>query len=158
MVLYGPAIALAVLVLLAPPLPAVDSHSLQDSTKILDRNGRLLYEAALPEEGTHTYMSLQEIAPALRDATIAVEDSSFYSNPGFDVLAMARALVQNVEAGQVVAGGSTITQQLARNLYFSHEERSSQSLGRKAREIMLAVRLTRHLGKDEILELFREAD
>jgi len=153
-VLYGPAIALAVLVLLAPPLPAVDSHSLQDSTKILDRNGRLLYEAALPEEGTHTYMSLHEIAPALRDATIAVEDSSFYSNPGFDALAMARALAQNVEAGQVVAGGSTITQQLVRNLYFSYEERSSQSLGRKAREIILAVRLTRHLGKDEILELY----
>jgi 1A family penicillin-binding protein len=152
--LYGPAIAVVALLLLAPPLPAAHSRSLDDSTKILDRDGRLLYEVTVPQEGMHTYLSLDEIAAALRQATIAVEDSSFYSNPGFDVFGMTRALVQNVQAGEIVAGGSTITQQLVRNLYLSPEERTSRSLWRKARETILAVRLTRDRSKDDILELY----
>ncbi len=153
-VVYGPPLALLGLLLLAPPLPPAHSYTLDDSTKIFDRQGRVLYEVTLPREGTHTYVPLEEMPASLRQATIAVEDRSFYSNPGFDVLALGRALVQNLRAGEVVAGGSTITQQLVRNLYLSPEERSSRSLWRKARETVLAFRLTRHLSKDEILELY----
>jgi len=121
---------------------------------IYDRHGRLLYQVVMAREGTHTYVPLEQIPESLREATIAVEDASFYLNPGFDVFAIGRALVQNLQAGEIVAGGSTITQQLARNLYFSREERSSRSPWRKVRETILAFRLTRHAGKDKILELY----
>jgi len=151
---WGLPAALLLLLVFAPPPPSPLAHALADSTKIYDRDGRLLYEVALPQEGAHTYLRLEEISPALRQATIATEDASFYSNPGFDVFALGRALVQNLRAGEVVTGGSTITQQLVRNLYLSPEERSSQSIQRKVRETILAFRLTRHMSKDKILELY----
>jgi 1A family penicillin-binding protein len=151
---WGLPTALLPLIVFAPPPPSPYARLLVDSTKIYDRHGRLLYEVTLPQEGTHTYLHLDEISPALRQATIATEDASFYHNPGFDILALGRALVQNLRAGEVVTGGSTITQQLVRNLYLSPEERSSQSIQRKVRETILAFRLTRHLSKDKILELY----
>jgi 1A family penicillin-binding protein len=151
---YGPLIALLLLLLFWPAPPVAHPFALEDSTRIYDRHGRLLYEVVLAREGTHTYVPLEQIPESLREATIAVEDASFYRNPGFDVVAIGRALVQNLRAGEIVAGGSTITQQLARNLYFSREERSSHSPWRKVRETLLAFRLTRHVGKDKILELY----
>ena len=153
-VVWGLPAALLLLLVFAPPPPSPYAHALADSTKIYDRHGRLLYEVTLPQEGAHTYLRLEEISPALRQATIATEDASFYSNPGFDVFALGRALVQNLRAGEVVTGGSTITQQLVRNLYLSPEERSSQSIERKVRETILAFRLTRNMSKDKILELY----
>ncbi len=153
-VVWGPPAAVFLLLVFAPPPPSPYARLVADSTKIYDRHGRLLYEVALPQEGTHTYLSLDEMSPPLRQATIATEDASFYRNPGFDVFALSRALVQNLRAGEVMTGGSTITQQLVRNLYLSPEERSSQSIQRKVRETILAFRLTRHLSKDKILELY----
>ena len=146
--------ALLLLLIFAPPPPSPYARLLADSTKIYDRHGRLLYEVTLPQEGTHTYLRLDEISPPLREATIATEDASFYRNPGFDIFALGRALAQNLRAREVVTGGSTITQQLVRNLYLSPEERSSQSIQRKVRETIVAFRLTRHLSKDKILELY----
>jgi 1A family penicillin-binding protein len=151
---WGLPAALLLLLVFAPPPPSPYARLLADSTKIYDRHGRLLYEVTLPQEGSHTYLRLDEISPALRQAAIATEDASFYRNPGFDVLALGRALVQNLRAGEVVAGGSTITQQLVRNLYLSPEERSSRTVQRKVRETILAFRLTRHLSKDKILEMY----
>jgi len=153
-VVWSLPVALLLLLVFAPAPSSPYARALADSTKIYDRHGRLLYEVTLPQEGTHTYLYLDEISPTLRQATVATEDASFYSNPGFDVLALGRALVQNVRAGEVVTGGSTITQQLVRNLYLTPEERSSQSIQRKVRETILAFRLTRHLSKDKILELY----
>jgi len=151
---YGPLVALVLLLVFWPAPPVAQPFTLDDSTRIYDRHGRLLYQVVLAREGTHTYLPLEQMPESLREATIAVEDASFYSNPGFDVFAMARALAQNLQAGEIVAGGSTITQQLARNLYLSPEERSSRSPWRKVRETILAIRLTRHLSKDEVLELY----
>jgi len=153
-VTYGPLIALVLLLVFWPAPPVAQPFALEDSTRIYDRHGRLLYQVVLAHEGTHTYVPLEQIPESLREATIAVEDASFYRNPGFDVLAMGRALIQNLGAGEIVAGGSTITQQLVRNLYFSREERASQSPWRKVRETILAFRLTRHFGKDKILEMY----
>ena len=153
-VAYGPLIALVLLLIFWPAPSVAQPFALEDSTRIYDRHGRLLYQVVLAREGTHTYVPLEQIPESLREATIAVEDASFYRNPGFDVLAMGRALVQNLGAGEIVAGGSTITQQLVRNLYFSREERASHSPWRKVRETILAFRLTRHFGKDKILELY----
>jgi len=150
----GPLIVLFLLLILWPAPPLAQPFALEDSTRIYDRHGRLLYQVVMAREGTHTYVPLEQIPESLREATVAVEDASFYRNPGFDVFAMGRALVQNLQAGRIVAGGSTITQQLVRNLYFSREERASRSPWRKVRETILAFRLTRHLSKDKILELY----
>jgi 1A family penicillin-binding protein len=136
------------------PLPADPVERLTgDATKIYDRHGHLLYEVAGPA-GSHTYVSLEDISPALWQATIATEDASFFDNPGVDIWAAGRALFQNLREGRLVSGGSTITQQLARNLYLSPDEGSSPSLWRKLRESILAIRLSRQLSKDDILELY----
>jgi 1A family penicillin-binding protein len=138
-------------------LPSPDrlyAHASSPSTRIYDRDGRLLYEILDPHKGAHTPISLTEIPDACVEATIATEDASYYSNPGVDLLAIVRALWINMRGGEVLSGGSTITQQLARNLLLLPEERSEITLERKAREAILAWRLTRRYSKDEILTLY----
>jgi penicillin-binding protein 1C len=124
------------------------------STRIYDRYGRLLYEIRDPHGGTHTPVLLTEIPQACIDATIATEDASFYRNPGVDAWAIARALWINLRGGEILSGGSTITQQLARNLLLSPEERTEISLERKLRESILAWRLAQTYSKDEVLTLY----
>ncbi len=125
-----------------------------ETTRILDRNGQVLYEILDPTAGRRTYIPIKEISPNLIAATIATEDKEFYSHPGFDLLAMVRALWQNYRSGGTVSGASTITQQLARALLLSPEERVEQTYTRKTREIILAAEITRRYTKDEILELY----
>jgi 1A family penicillin-binding protein len=125
-----------------------------ETTRILDRNGQVLYDILDPNAGRRTYIPLSEISPNLLAATIATEDREFYSNPGFDPLAIVRALWQNYVTGGQGGGASTITQQLARALLLSPEERSQRTVNRKAREIILAAEITRRFTKDEILELY----
>ncbi|GAB4530546.1 MAG: hypothetical protein Fur0018_17940 [Anaerolineales bacterium] len=125
-----------------------------ETTRILDRNGNVLYEVIDPSAGRRTYVSLDQISPYLVAATIATEDKGFYSHPGFDPLALVRALWQNYTSGEVVSGASTITQQLARILLLGPDERFERSYRRKAREIILAAEITRRYSKDEILELY----
>ncbi len=124
------------------------------STKIYDRNGTLLYEITDPHQGLHTPLALEDMPPACLNATIATEDASFYRNPGVDAWAILRALYINAKGGEVLSGGSTITQQLARNLLLSPQERIQVSLTRKLREAILAWRLARTYSKDEILTLY----
>ncbi len=124
------------------------------STKIYDRHGTLLYEITDPHQGLHTPLTLEEIPAACIQATIATEDASFYRNPGVDAWAILRALYLNLKGGEVLSGGSTITQQLARNLLLSPQERSEVSLTRKLREAILAWRLARTYSKDDILTLY----
>ena len=143
---------------LAATLPSVEdlqSHAAQfETTRILDREGSLLYEILDPQAGRRTYAPLERISPFMLAATISTEDSQFYSHPGFDVLAIGRAIWQNVVAGGGGPGASTITQQIARNLLFTPEEASQRSALRKIREILLAAEVTRRYTKDEILELY----
>jgi membrane peptidoglycan carboxypeptidase len=124
------------------------------STRIYDRNGRLLYEILDPHSGAHAPVPLAEVPPACIEATVATEDASFYNNPGVDLWAIARALWINLRGGEILSGGSTITQQLARNLLLSPQERTEISLERKLRESILAWRLARTYTKDEILTLY----
>ena len=142
----------------ARTLPSVEdlqSRAAQfETTRILDREGNLLYEILDPQAGRRTYVPLSEISPYMVAAVIATEDSQFYSHPGFDPLALARAISQNLEAGEIASGASTITQQIARNLLLSPEERSQRTAIRKIREIMLAAEITRRYSKDQILELY----
>ena len=125
-----------------------------ETTRILDRNGQVLYEILDPNAGRRTYIPLSQISPNLVAATIATEDKEFYSNPGFDLPAMIRALWENYRTDGQGGGASTITQQLARALLLSPEERSQRTYTRKTREIILAAEITRRYTKDEILELY----
>jgi penicillin-binding protein 1C len=124
------------------------------SSRILDRRGRLLYEVADPHAGRHTPVPLEEIPLACQQATIAAEDANFYANPGVDVEGILRALWINLRGGEVLAGGSTITQQVARNLLLAPQERSRRTLARKLRESILAWRIARTYSKDEVLALY----
>ena len=143
---------------IAATLPEVDDlrarASQFETTRILDRNGQVLYEILDPQAGRRRYRPLNEISPYMIAATIATEDKNFYMNPGFDPIAIVRAFWQNYTTGEVVSGASTITQQLARALLFSPEERAARTYERKLREIILAAEITRRYSKDEILELY----
>ncbi len=143
---------------IASVLPSVDDlrqrASQFETTRILDRNGNVLYEMIDPNAGRRTYVTLDKISPYLISATLATEDKDYYSNPGFDPLAILRALWQNYTSGNVVSGASTITQQLARALLLTPTERSEQTVQRKAHEIVLASEITRRYSKEEILELY----
>lgn len=97
-----------------------------------------------------SYTPLERIPAHLLDAFLAIEDQRFFSHIGVDVVGLSRALIANLRAGRVVQGGSTITQQLAKNLFFSPE----RTLGRKVREALAAIALERQLTKERILELY----
>jgi penicillin-binding protein 1C len=143
---------------IAATLPSVadleQRASTFETTRIYDRNGDLLYEILDPSAGRRTFTTLDKISPYLIAATIATEDKSFYSHPGFDWTAIVRAFWQNFQGKGTVSGASTITQQLARYLLLSPEERSEQSYMRKVREALLAAEITRRYSKDQILELY----
>ncbi|MBI5953496.1 MAG: PBP1A family penicillin-binding protein [Chloroflexi bacterium] len=125
-----------------------------ETTRILDRNGQVLYEVLDPNAGRRTYIPLSQISPNLVAATIATEDKEFYNHPGFDLAAIIRALWENYRTDGQGGGASTITQQLARALLLTPEERSQRTYTRKTREIILAAEITRRYSKDEILELY----
>ena len=125
-----------------------------ETTRIMDRNGNVLYEILDPSAGRRTYVSLGKISPYMVAATIVTEDKEYYSHPGFDLTAIFRAFWQNYRSGETVTGASTITQQLARALLFTPEERSQRTYERKTREAVLAAEITRRYTKDEILELY----
>jgi penicillin-binding protein 1C len=143
---------------IAATLPSVSDlqqrASTFETTRIFDRNGNLLYEILDPSAGRRTFITLDKISPEMVAATIATEDKSFYSHPGFDWTAILRAFWQNFTEKGTVSGASTITQQLARSLLLSPEERTEQSYMRKVREALLAAEITRRYSKDQILELY----
>ncbi|HSQ51279.1 MAG TPA: monofunctional biosynthetic peptidoglycan transglycosylase [Nitrospiraceae bacterium] len=97
-----------------------------------------------------TWVPLSRISPSLRQAVVEGEDASFFTHEGFDWEGIKDAALHNLEAGKLKRGGSTITQQLAKNLYLSSE----RSLLRKAREALITRSLEQHLTKERILELY----
>ena len=138
-----------------PPITAVEQRLVRPTTQILDRNGRLLYEVLDPDTGKQINLDLTTLPNACVEATLATEDSRFYLHPGVDPIAILRALWQNYRAGgDIVSGGSTLTQQLARNLLMEPQERYEQSLQRKLREAWLAWRLEHRYTKEELLALY----
>lgn len=125
-----------------------------ETTYILDRDGNVLYEIIDPYEGKRTHVPLDQISPNLIAATIATEDKEYFNHPGFDPVAIARALLKNLIASDIESGASTITQQLARIILLDPEERYEISYRRKAKEIVVAAELTRIYSKEEILEIY----
>jgi 1A family penicillin-binding protein len=126
------------------------------STRIYDRNGRILYEILADGDngGRNTAIPLADMPRHCVNAAIATEDANFYNHPGVDIVGIARATWINLRGGEVLAGGSTITQQVARNLLLDPEQRAERSVRRKLREMILAVRLQNAYTKDEVLALY----
>jgi len=129
------------------PLPR-----LFQTTYLYDRNGVQLAEVF--GEGRRTWLSLDRISKHLLDATIATEDATFPTNGGVDPFRVAKAMWQNNSEGRIVSGASTITMQLARNLFLGPEERYNNSMDRKVLEAGLAQELTLRYSKDELLEMY----
>ena len=119
-----------------------------ESTKILDRNGKLLYE--LYDEEKRTLVTLDAIPQYARDATVAIEDKNFYKHGGISITGIIRSIFINIITASKSQGGSTITQQFVRNAVLTLEK----SWTRKIKEIALSLQLERKYSKDEILQLY----
>lgn len=129
------------------PSPQGLSKPLPLTTKILDRNGKLLYK--IYRNQNRTKIKLTEIPLYVRQATTAIEDKEFYYHKGFSLRGIARAIYYLVFEGKVT-GGSTITQQLVKNTLLTPEK----TLQRKLKELVLAALVERKYAKDEILEMY----
>jgi len=116
-------------------------------TLVYDRNEKLVHEFF---KENRSIVPLREIPRPLVQAILAIEDRRFYSHWGIDPIRLARALVTDIVARRPEQGGSTITQQLARNLFLTHEK----TFTRKLKEIVLAIRIEQTYTKDEILEMY----
>jgi 1A family penicillin-binding protein len=123
------------------------------TTRIYDRDGDLLQEVDNPDYGWRTFVPLDQVAPDLVDATVASEDSTFWTNPGVDPVGIVRAVVINV-SGAGSSGASTITQQLVGALYPDKINRFDISYSRKVREAMAAVALNQEYSKTDILTMY----
>lgn len=119
-----------------------------DNLKIYDSKGVLL--AQLADNGLHTEVTYDHIAPVMVDATVAAEDKSFWTNQGVDLLGIIRAAIADLQNGRVVEGGSTITQQLIKNLVVG----DSFSILRKLEEVVLVPQLNSRYSKIDIMEMY----
>jgi len=131
---------------LPTPGQLVDSKY-KDATRIYDRNHVLLYSVYQSEN--RTYVGLSQIPKLLQDATIATEDKTFYTDTGFSVTGILRA-VKNMALGGGLQSGSTITQQLVKNVLLTDQ----QTLSRKFKEIILSVQVDQKYSKNQILEMY----
>ncbi|MBY0562873.1 MAG: PBP1A family penicillin-binding protein [Hyphomonadaceae bacterium] len=130
-----------------PDAQALWTLNRQQSAIFVDAEGEII-GARGPFYGQR--VALGELPDHVWQAFLAIEDRRFYEHEGVDRMAVLRALWANMRAGETVQGGSTISQQLARNLFLNRR----QTLNRKLREMVLASRIERRLSKDEILELY----
>jgi membrane peptidoglycan carboxypeptidase len=132
-----------------PSINGLDSAVFSGDTVITDKRGVIL--ADVGDQGNHRLaVKLKDINPIAIKATVAIEDRGFYTNPGFDSAAIIRAAYDNVRAGHIVSGASTITQQLAKQQFLTPD----QSIERKLKELALAYELSQSYSKDQIMELY----
>jgi 1A family penicillin-binding protein len=137
-----------------PDPGSIKEYLPQQSIQILDRNDRLLYEVLPESSGRYREVQSSEIPDYFKHATIATEDINFYQHPGIDLIGILRAIWIDIQTGELKAGGSTITQQLARNLLINENERNERTIRRKIRESYLAWMITKRFTKDEVLTLY----
>lgn len=127
---------------------------------VLTVNGYCVYKDALKEmplpekvasiQEKENYAKIEEMPKRYKEAVISVEDHRFYEHGGIDFIALGRALFNDIKAMKYVEGGSTITQQLAKNIYFTQEKK----ITRKIAEAFMAIKIESEYEKDEILELY----
>ncbi len=130
--------------------------SLDNIRTILGRESPVLYNDGVTPLGVffadahRRYIEYREVPDVFVNALVAAEDNRFFSHFGFDIVGISRAAIKNIQAGRIVQGGSTLTQQTAKNL-FKREERSFQA---KLKELLYALRLEYHYSKEQILEFY----
>lgn len=115
---------------------AIDKISIEDKVKEI--------------QSKENYTKVSELPQMYINAVISVEDHRFYKHPGIDIIAIGRAVVNDIKAMSLVEGGSTITQQLAKNIYFTQEKKFE----RKIAEVFIAFEIEKRYNKNEILELY----
>lgn len=143
-------IGLGVLAWFAYDLPRVDgveAMTRQPSVTIVAADGSRLASFG---DVYGAVVTVDDVPPYLPQAILATEDRRFYDHFGLDVIGLARAMFVNLRAGHVVQGGSTITQQVAKNLFLTHE----RTIKRKVQEVLLALWLEQNFSKDEILTIY----
>jgi len=119
-----------------------------DNLKMYDSKGILLMQ--MTDQGLQTTVPLDQVAPVLVNATVATEDKNFWTNPGVDVLGITRAALDDLRSGRVIEGGSTITQQLIKNLVVGNRD----TLERKLQEIVLTPDINSHYSKRDIMQMY----
>ena len=131
------------------PTPGKLANSgIKDSTKILDKKGIVLY--SIYKDYNRLYVPLSDIPKDLQQATISVEDKTFYGNQGFSITGLARGLIIDPIFRRGFTGGSTITQQLVKNTLLTPE----RNITRKLKELILAIQVDKKFTKDQILEMY----
>ncbi|MBI1258484.1 MAG: hypothetical protein GC204_13535 [Chloroflexi bacterium] len=121
------------------------------TARILAADGSLIAELTSPQGGARDEVGLDKIAPEMVDAVVAVENERYFQDPGWDPIAIVRAFIQNLTAGGVVSGASTITQEVARNLVLQD---TTVSPARKLQEIVVSAEIARQYDKNFILQLY----
>lgn len=132
-----------------PDLGSFENRKIIQSTKIYDRTGKILLWD-IHENIQRTVVPFDQISRHIKNATVAIEDSSFYQHKGIDVKAIARAILKDILSGDTKQGASTISQQLVKNTLLTQEK----TFTRKIKEIILTVKLEKILPKEKILELY----
>jgi membrane peptidoglycan carboxypeptidase len=122
------------------------------ATTLMEKIHTVMYidQAIAQKRQEAKWVPLAQIPKHTQNALIAIEDHDFYKHGALDISSIFRAMLVNAAAGEIVEGGSTLTQQLVKNMFLSDE----QSLSRKAEEAVIAYQIERHYSKDEILELY----
>ncbi|CAG1007852.1 penicillin-binding protein 1A [Anaerolineae bacterium] len=138
---------------LPPPNEIVQIRQQFETTQVYDRTGKTVIYQVLDPAGDRQYVPLGELPRDLINATVAIEDKSFYTNPGFDLRGISRAFFTALQGGQI-QGASTITQQLVKNTLIAPEERTAITQDRKIKEIILSLEISRLYSKDQILEWY----
>jgi len=132
-----------------PSIQEIGSQQIGQSTKIYDRTGTvLLYDVNNGQK--RTLVPFGQIPQSLKDATIAIEDQHFYTEPAFNIKGILRAIFVDITTHSFAEGGSTLTQQLARTAFLTLD----QTVVRKVREFILAIKLNEYYSKDQILALY----
>jgi len=131
---------------------AIDTAS--QSVRIYDAANRQLFQLNDPTLGARIQTPLKNISPYLIFAIIGTENERFYSDPGFDVIALTRAVLQNLRSGGISSGASTITQQLARARVLESGAANDLSVNRKITEIIVSSEIARRYTKSQILEYY----
>jgi len=138
---------IAVLAVDLPSSAAIYAFEPHVGTKLYDINDELFHEFYKEKR---VILTPEEIPSLVKGAFLSIEDSSFYQHSAIDIFGILRAISQNIFKGHLVQGGSTITQQLARNMYLSHE----RTLTRKIKEMVLAFKIEFSFSKEDILSMY----
>jgi penicillin-binding protein 1A len=130
-----------------PPMNELKSYTMRSGSEVYDRNGKMIYLFAFERR---KLVSLKELPPYLVDALIVTEDKYFYTHFGIDLIGNVRAILIDIIRMDFSQGASTITQQMARNMFLTLDKKVS----RKIKEVILALRIEQSFSKDEILEIY----